>query len=133
MKTSTYDHTLLHECCSRSVVASKSFAGHAQDLFTKGEIVWLIQDQMTNLFGKAKSIINEHIKNIFKESELNEESVTRKFGISEFTTQPKNFYNLNVIISVGACIQRRDVKLVFCRATASKISLFHLSLYLDRG
>ena len=65
------------------------------------ETVWLTQDQMSQLFGKAKSTINEHIKNIFDEGELIEKAVLRKFGISEFSTKPTNFYNLDVIISVG--------------------------------
>jgi hypothetical protein len=65
------------------------------------ESVWLTQDQMAQLFQKAKSTINEHIQNIFEEGELLEELVMRKFGISEFSTKPTNFYNLDVIISVG--------------------------------
>ncbi len=66
-----------------------------------GDTVWLSQDQMAVLFGKAKSTINEHIKNIFAEGELIAEQVVRKFGISEFSTKPTNLYNLDVIISVG--------------------------------
>lgn len=66
-----------------------------------GETVWLTQDQMAELFGKSKSTINEHIQNIYEEGELNEEDTKRKFGISEFSTKPTNFYNLDVIISVG--------------------------------
>ncbi len=65
------------------------------------ETVWLTQEQMSSLFQKAKSTINEHIKNIFEEGELDENLVLRKFGISEFSTKPTNFYNLDVIISVG--------------------------------
>ena len=67
----------------------------------QGETVWLTQDQMAQLFCKAKSTINEHIKNIFKEGELVEEQVMRKFGNSEFSTKPTHYYNLDVIISVG--------------------------------
>lgn len=67
----------------------------------QNETVWLTQDQMAELFGKAKSTINEHIKNIFTEGELLEAEVMRKFGISEFSTKPNHFYNLDVIISVG--------------------------------
>ena len=63
--------------------------------------VWLTQDQMAQLFQKAKSTINEHIKNIFEEGELVEALVMRKFGNSEFSTKPTNFYNLDVIISIG--------------------------------
>lgn len=66
-----------------------------------GDTVWQSQDQMAALFGKAKSTINEHIKNIFAEGELVAEQVVRKFGISEFSTKPTNLYNLDVIISVG--------------------------------
>lgn len=65
------------------------------------DTVWLSQDQMAELFEKSKSTINEHIKNIYEEKELAEELTMRKFGISEFSTKPTNFYNLDVIISVG--------------------------------
>lgn len=65
------------------------------------ESVWLTQEQMAVLFGKARSTINEHIKNIFAEGELVEGDVMRKFGNSEFSTKPTNYYNLDVIISVG--------------------------------
>ena len=65
------------------------------------DTVWLTQDQMAELFQKAKSTINEHIQNIYEQGELVEVSTMRKFGISEFSTKPTNFYNLDVVISVG--------------------------------
>jgi hypothetical protein len=67
----------------------------------ENETVWLTQDQMAELFQKAKSTINEHIKNIYSEKELSEAQTIRKFGNSEFLGKPTNFYNLDVIISVG--------------------------------
>jgi hypothetical protein len=67
----------------------------------ENETVWLTIDQMADLLQKSRSTINEHIINIFKEGELIEESVVRKIGISDFSTKPTNFYNLDVIISVG--------------------------------
>ena len=67
----------------------------------KDDTVWLTQDQMSKLFGKAKSTINEHIKNIFKENELQENETMTKFGNSEFSDKPTNYYNLDMIISVG--------------------------------
>ena len=73
----------------------------AIDVRLDGDTVWLSQEQMAELFGKAKSTINEHIKNVFEEGELVPEQVMRKIGISEFSTKPTNFYNLDVIISVG--------------------------------
>lgn len=65
------------------------------------DTVWLTQDQMADLFGKAKSTINEHIKNVFEENELSEANTMKKFGISEFQQKAPNFYNLDVVISVG--------------------------------
>ncbi|RLD57756.1 MAG: cell filamentation protein Fic, partial [Bacteroidetes bacterium] len=67
----------------------------------KDETVWLTQEQMAILFGKAKSTINEHIKNIYKENELIETETMQKFGNSEFQQKAPFFYNLDVIISVG--------------------------------
>jgi hypothetical protein len=56
----------------------------AIDVRFDNESVWLTQDQMALLFDKAKSTINEHIKNIFEEGELVESLCLQKFGISEF-------------------------------------------------
>ncbi|MBR5214204.1 MAG: virulence RhuM family protein [Akkermansia sp.] len=65
------------------------------------DTVWLTQEQMAELFQKAKSTINEHIKHIYSDGELVEASTMRKFGNSEFSTKPLNFYNLDMVISVG--------------------------------
>lgn len=67
----------------------------------ENETIWLTIEQMAELFQKAKSTINEHILNIYKERELERETSMRKIGISDFSTKPTNFYNLDVIISVG--------------------------------
>jgi hypothetical protein len=71
------------------------------DVRLENETVWLTIEQMALLFGKAKSTINEHILNVYSENELVEETSIRKIGISDFSTKPTNFYNLDVIISVG--------------------------------
>jgi hypothetical protein len=71
------------------------------DVRLEEETVWLTQEQMALLFGKAKSTINEHILNIYAENELVEDTSCRKIGISDFSTKPTNHYNLDVIISVG--------------------------------
>ncbi|MEL6719911.1 MAG: virulence RhuM family protein [Bacteroidota bacterium] len=65
------------------------------------ETVWLTIEQMAELFQKAKSTINEHVLNIYKEGELEKDNSLRKIGISDFSTKPTNYYNLDVIISVG--------------------------------
>jgi hypothetical protein len=67
----------------------------------QNETVWLTLEQMAELFGKAKSTINEHVLHIFAEGELQENNVVRKIGNSDFSTKPTNYYNLDVIISVG--------------------------------
>lgn len=67
----------------------------------KDETVWLTQEQMSKLYGKAKSTINEHIKNIYKSEELIESETMTKFGNPEFSDKPTNYYNLDMIISVG--------------------------------
>ena len=79
------------------------------DVRLEEETVWLTQDQMATLFGKAKSTINEHIKNVFSEGELDEKVVIRKVRITTQhgamagkTQEVEVFgYNLDVIISVG--------------------------------
>ena len=71
------------------------------DVLFQDETVWLPIEQMSKLFGKSRSTINEHILNIYKEGELSEADTVRKIGISDFSTKPTNFYNLDVVISVG--------------------------------
>lgn len=78
------------------------------DVQLEGETVWLTQEQMATLFGKAKSTINEHIKNIYKEEELSEHNTMQKFGISEFQQKAPNYYNLDVIISVGYRVKSKE-------------------------
>ena len=79
------------------------------DVRLEEETVWLTQEQMAMLFGKGRSTIAEHIQNVFKEGELDEQVVCRNFrhttkhGAIEGKTQKKDvkYYNLDVIISVG--------------------------------
>jgi prophage maintenance system killer protein len=81
------------------------------ELFTtlQDETVWLSQKQMEELFGRERSVISKHIRNIFKEGELDEQVVCANFahttqhGAMEGKTQTKElaYYNLDVIISVG--------------------------------
>ncbi len=84
------------------IIIYQSEDGNVQlDVRLENETVWLTIDQMALLFGKARSTINEHILNAFQEGELNETASVRKIGNSDFSTKPTNFYNLDVIISVG--------------------------------
>ncbi len=78
----------------------------------ENETVWLTISQIAELFQKSRSTINEHILNVFKEQELDKEHSMRKIGNSDFSTKPTNYYNLDVIISVGYRVksQRRIVE-----------------------
>lgn len=71
------------------------------DVLIQDETVWLTIEQMAELFGKSRSTVNDHILNIYQDGELEKEESMRKIGISDFSTKPTNFYNLDVIISVG--------------------------------
>jgi len=73
------------------------------DVRLEEETVWLTQAQIALLFGKGRTTITEHIQNVFKEGELDENSVCRNFRLT--ADDGKNYetshYNLDVIISVG--------------------------------
>lgn len=93
--------------------ASDKFENHRAKLIAEGNIkidvrleeetLWLNQSQLCVLFQKSKATISEHIKNVFQEGELNENSVVRNFRTT--AADGKNYdtfpYNLDVIISVG--------------------------------
>ena len=70
------------------------------DVFLKDETVWLTQKAIGELFGKERSVITKHLKNIFASGELQEKSNVQKMHFSH-SDKPINFYNLDVIISVG--------------------------------
>lgn len=80
------------------------------------DTVWLTQAQMAALFGKGRTTITEHIKNVFTEGELEEEVVCRDFrqttqhGAIKGKTQSKKikYYNLDVIISVGYRVKSKQ-------------------------
>ena len=88
---------------------SKIIMYTTEDGVTKIEVtfdhdtVWLSIDQMAELCQRDKSVIGKHIRNIFKEGELVKETVWAKFAYtaSDGKTYQVDFYNLDVIISVG--------------------------------
>ena len=78
--------------------------GHTKiDVKFEDETVWLTQTQLCELYQTSKSNISEHIKHIFEEGELEEDSVVRKFRTT--ASDGKNYntihYNLDMIISLG--------------------------------
>jgi len=64
------------------------------------ETVWLSQEQMAALFGRERSVVTKHLRNVFKEGELDEKSNVQNLHIAN-SDKPVRFYSLDVIISVG--------------------------------
>ncbi len=86
------------------IIIYSSEDGQAKlEVHLDGETVWLSQKQMADLFDKDVRTINEHIKNIFFEGELEQSSVIRNFRIT--AADGKQYetmhYNLDVVISIG--------------------------------
>ena len=99
------------------------------DVNMRDETVWLSLDQMAELFGRDKSTISRHIKNIFTEGELVRESVVANFATTatDGKTYQVDYYNLDVIISVGYRVKsQRGVQF---RLWASRV----LKEYLRKG
>ena len=73
------------------------------DVRLEEETIWLSQLQICELFQKSKATISEHIKNIFEEGVLQENAVVRNFRTTatDGKNYNTNFYNLDVVISVG--------------------------------
>ncbi len=82
----------------------------AVDVTVQEETVWLSQKQMAELFGRDVRTISEHVNNVFSEGELDENSVIRNFRTtaSDGKQYDTNFYNLDVIISVGYRVKSQE-------------------------
>jgi len=80
------------------------------DVTFNDETVWLTQMQLCELFDKSKATISEHIKHVFEEGELMEDSVVRNFRTTaqDGKNYNTNFYNLDVIISVGYRVKSKQ-------------------------
>ena len=89
---------------NNKIILYKTEDGRTEiEVSLEGETVWLSQKQMAELFDKDRKTITEHIQNVFKEGELVESSVCRKsqHTAGDGKNYAVNFYNLDVIISVG--------------------------------
>lgn len=94
MKTNHNDKMLIYQSADGQIKIDVRF---------ENETVWLSLDQMSTLFGRDKSTVSRHIKNIFEEGELQAPSVVAKFATtaSDGKNYQVDYYNLDVIISVG--------------------------------
>ena len=80
------------------------------DVKLEDETVWLTQAQLCELYQTSKSNISEHIKHIFEEGELEENSVVRKFRTTAADGKNYNIihYNLDMIISLGYRVKSKN-------------------------
>ncbi len=89
------------------VLIYETESGQTQvDVRLDAETVWLTQEQMAALFGRERSVVTKHLRNVFKEGELDEAATCAKFAQvqtegSRTVTREIEHYNLDVIISVG--------------------------------
>lgn len=65
------------------------------------DTVWLNQEQLTHLFQRDQSVVSRHIRNVFKEGELDEKSNMQKMHIAN-SDKPVIYYNLEVISGIAA-------------------------------
>lgn len=101
----------------------------------KEETVWLSLEQIAMLFNRDRTVINRHINNIFKENELNKNEVCAKFAHTtkhgyikdKNQTRDLDYYNLDVIISVGYRVKSKNG--IIFRKWANKI----LKDYMIKG
>jgi len=110
MNTDNPDEATTSDSPKGELIVYQTEGGRIQiDVRLEQETVWLSQEHMARLFGKTKQTIWEHIRNIFKEGELDDKVVVRKFltttphGAMPGKTQVREviFYNLDVVIAVG--------------------------------
>lgn len=77
------------------------------DVQFEKDTVWLNQEQLVTLFQRDQSVISRHIRNVFKECELDEKSNMQKMHIAN-SDKPVAYYNLDVIISVGYRVKSKQ-------------------------
>ena len=93
----------------QQVLVYKRLNGDSLAVKADGETIWLTQDQMCQLFGRERSVITKHIRNVFREGELDEKVSCAKFAhdtphgamTGRMKTTMVTVYNLDVVISVG--------------------------------
>ena len=90
---------------SEIIIYEPTDGGHVT-VRLEGESLWLTQEQIADLFQRERSVITKHLRNIFKDGELVEESNVQNLHIAG-SDKPVKFYNLDAIISVGYRVNSR--------------------------
>ncbi|WP_031407464.1 RhuM family protein [Thiomonas sp. FB-Cd] len=101
--------------------------GGSIDVRLEGETVWLSQEQITTLFGRDRTVIGRHIRNVFEEGELERDSVCAKFAHTarDGKTYQVEHFSLDVIISVGYRV--KSVEGTRFRQWATRVLREHLT------
>ena len=95
---------LINNSLSSNILLYKTKQGESRiEVVFNSETFWISQKRMADLFGVETNTINNHLKNIFKSGELNENSVIRKIRTTELDGKNDDtlFYNLDAVIAVG--------------------------------
>jgi len=89
----------------------------------EGDSLWLSQDQMTRIFERERSVITKHIKNIFRDAELDEKSNVQIMHVA-ISDKPVKYYGLDVVLAVGYRVNsKRGIQF---RKWASRVLREHL-------
>lgn len=72
----------------------------------EGETIWLNQEQMAQVFERERSVITKHVRNVFRDAELDEKSNVQNLHIAG-SDKPVRFYNLDVVLAVGYRVNSR--------------------------
>ncbi|WPJ90371.1 virulence RhuM family protein [Facklamia hominis] len=101
-----------HDSNGEIIIYQSEDGSSKLDVKLEDETVWLTQAQLVDLFHSSKANVSEHIKNIFDEGELEENSTVREFRIvrregSREVARNIKHYNLDMIISLGYRIQSK--------------------------
>lgn len=99
----------------------------AIEVHFEDETFWLTQEKMAELYGCTRTNVVNHLTNIFEEEELDQVDVLRKVRITDNSTKPTNFYNLDAIIAVGYRVNSKQATRFRQWSTAS------LSEYIKKG
>lgn len=92
------------------IVVYQAPSGEARvDVLLERETVWLSQQQMAELFGRERSVVSKHLRNVFESKELEPDSVCAKFAhtAADGKVYEVEFFNLDAILSVGYRVNSR--------------------------
>ena len=115
------DKTTVRNSSTDFLIFAQENGGDGIEVRVEDETIWLTQKLMAQLFEVSTATINEHLKNIFRDDELNQDSVIRNFRITASDGKSYNtkHYNLDAIIAVGYRVNSK--RATFFRQWATRV------------